>query len=211
MSSSNLIRWSGLATLVSGVLWAVLSLAFFMLISGQPESVTAVTSAWKIVVSLELVAGVLTLMALMGLYARLANETGTLGLIAFAAALSGTAMMLGFSWTNTFAVPALAVEAPKFLDAAQTVPPLMLMIGYGLTFSLFALGWFLFGLAALLSDVLPRGASILLMAGAVLATLLFFALQLPLGFVVFGVALIWLGHAVWGNTGEKAAVYQAAP
>jgi hypothetical protein len=37
---------------------------------------------------------------------------------------------------------------------------------------------------------------------------LFFALQLPLGFVVFGLALVWLGYALWEDAGEKLTAYQ---
>jgi hypothetical protein len=208
MSSSNLTRWSGLAAIGSGALWIILPLAFFILFNGQPESVTALTSAWIVVVGLEMVAGVLTFLALMGLYACQANATGAFGLIAFVAALTGTAMMFGLSWTNIFATPALAAETPEFVDAVQAALPMTLMIGYGLTFGLFALGWLLFGLVSLLGGVLPRGSSILLITGAILVIVLFFALQLPLGFVVFGLALIWLGYALWEDAGEKLTAYQ---
>jgi hypothetical protein len=210
MSSSNLTHWGGLAAIGSGVLWIILPLAFSILFSGRPESITALTSAWKIVVSLELVAGVLTLITLMGLYASQANATGAFGLIAFVAALTGTAMMFGLSWTNIFATPALAAETPEFVDAVQAALPLTLMIGYGLTFGLFALGWLLFGLVSLRSGVLSRAGSILLMTGAVLVIVLFFALQLPLGFVVVGLALVWLGYTLWEDSGEKKTVYQPA-
>ncbi|HEX6387149.1 MAG TPA: hypothetical protein VF177_20985 [Anaerolineae bacterium] len=206
MLSSNLIRWSGLAALVGGVLLIVVDVAQFLLYGDQPESVTATTSAWLILSVLALVGVVLIFLGLVGLYARQAEQAGTLGLVAFLVAFIGTAMIYGFAWAGAFVVPDLAEAVPDFLDAPDAG---LLMVGVMFTFVLFALGWLLFGLASLRTKVLPRGAAVLLMVGAMLAFALLF-LELPFFIVVFGVALAWMGYALWSGTGEPALTAEAA-
>ena len=58
-------------------------------------------------------------------------------------------------------------------------------------------GWLLFGAATLRARVYPRAAAVLLMVGAVLA-----ALPLPFTYVVFGVAVAWLGSGLFARRGE---------
>jgi hypothetical protein len=204
MSSSNLIRWSGLAALVGGVLLAVLEVAEFVLIGGQPESVVAGASALIIVRVSFLVAIALIILALVGLYARQAEQAGTLGLIAFLVAFTGTVMVFGAQWSTAFIGPWLAEAAPELLD---TEPAGLMAAGFMLSFLLLALGWFLCGLASLQAGVLPRGGAVLLMVGAVL---LFVALLLefPGSTVVFGAALAWMGYGLWSGAGERAAASQ---
>jgi len=82
MSSSNLIRWSGLVALVGGVLVIVTDVAEFILFGGQTFDVAVTTRAWFFLVQgLELVSFLLVLLGLIGLYARQAERTGSLGLI----------------------------------------------------------------------------------------------------------------------------------
>lgn len=206
MSSSNLIRWSGLATFIGGILVVVINVTFFVLIGDQPESVAAATSTWVILFVLSLVATVLVFLGLVGLYAYQAETAGTLGLVAFLVAFIGTALFFGFIWADTFVVPPLAQAAPEFLDADSSG---VLAVGIILTFVLFALGWLLFGLASLLARVLPRWAAVLLMIGVVLSYVLG-VLALPFSEVVFGAALAWMGYAVWIGAGEQAVEPQPA-
>jgi hypothetical protein len=206
MSSSYLIRWSGLAALVGGVLLIGENIAEFIFYGDQPESVVALTNAWVILSVLALVGVVLIFLGLVGLYARQAEQTGTLGLVAFLVAFTGTAMLFGFAWAGAFVVPDLAEAVPDFLDAPDAG---ILMVGVLLTFGLFALGWLLFGLASLQTKMLPRGSAVLLMVGAVLAFVLLF-FELPFFIVVFGAALAWMGYALWAGAGEQATEPQPA-
>jgi hypothetical protein len=206
MSSSNLIRWSGLAAVVGAVLLIVLDVAEFILISGQPESAVAGTSALIIVRVFYMVSLTLMLLGLVGLYARQVEQSGSLGLIAFLVAIFGIVMTAGAQWGAAFLGPWLAEVAPAILDAEPTG---LFVAGFILTFLLFALGWLLFGLASLQAKVLPRGASILMIVGAALFFVMLF-LELPGSTVVFGVALAWLGYALWSGAGETAAEPQPA-
>ncbi len=206
MSSSNLIRWSGLATVVGAVLLIVLDLAEFIIIGGQPESAVAANSALVIVRVTYLMAITLMSLGLLGLYAIQTEQAGTLGLIAFLVTVIGIVMTAGAQWGAAFLGPWLAGEAPEILD---TEPSAFFMAGLVVSFLLFALGWLLFGLASLRARVLPRGSSILLMVGAVLFFAMLF-LELPGSTVVFGVALTWMGYALWAGAGETAPEPQTA-
>jgi len=200
MSSSNLIRWSGLAALVGSVLLVVLDVAEFVLIGGQPESVAAATSALTIVRVSYIMAIALITLGLVGLYARQAEQAGSLGLIAFLVAFIGTLMVAGAQWSAAFIGPWLAEVAPELLDSE---PSGVLIAGFMLSFALLALGWLLFGLASLRARVLPRGAAVLLMVGAALFFVILI-LELPASTLVLGVALAWMGYALWTGAGETA-------
>ena len=206
MSSSNLVRWSGLATVVGAVLLIVLDLAEFIFIGGQPESAVAANSALVIVRATYMLAITLISLGLVGLYAIQTEQAGTLGLIAFLVTVIGIVMIAGAQWGAAFLGPWLAEVAPEILD---TEPSAFFIAGLVLSFLLFALGWLLFGLASLRARVLPRGASILMMVGAVLFFAMLF-LELPGSTVVLGVALAWMGYALWTGAGETAAEPQPA-
>lgn len=199
MWTSNLIRWGGLAALVGGVLFVVLEVLEFALFGDQPYSAVAATSAWIIVQAAWIVAMLLVLLGLGGLYARQVEQTGALGLVAFLMALIGTVMAVSLEWTAAFYEPWLAeIASPEILDAE---PSGVAIVGYLLAIVLFTLGWLLFGLASLQARVLPRGAAVLLMVGAVLLFVILL-LEIPGYSVVFGAALAWMGYSLWSGTGE---------
>jgi hypothetical protein len=201
MSSSNLMRWSGLAALVGGVLFAVPDVAESLLFTNQSYGEAAATSAWTIVQVAYIGAAVLFTMGLVGLYVRQAEQAGTLGLVAFLVAFIGGVMGSGSAWSEAFLGAWLADAAPELLDAD---PSGALAAGLLLTFGLLALGWLLFGLASLRAGVLPRGAALLLMIGAVLYPVGGF-LELPFAGVVFGAAVAWMGYALWSGTANEPA------
>jgi hypothetical protein len=199
MSSSNLKRWSGLAALVGGGLFAILSIADSLLLGNQPYSEVAATGAWIVVQLTYIAAGILMALGLLGLYAHQTQQAGTLGLFAFVVTFIGGMMAAGSSWSEAFFGAWLARAAPELLDAD---PAGIVFAGAILSFLLFALGWFLFGLASLRAGVLPRGAAILLMVGALLFAVINIA-ELPFAGVLFGAALAWMGYALWSGTADK--------
>lgn len=206
MSSSNLIRWSGLAALVGGLLFIILDVLETLLFGSLPYAEAAATSAWIIVQGAYIVAAVLISLGLVGLYAHQAEESGTFGLAAFVVTFIGGMMAAGSSWSEAFFGAWLAEAAPELLEAD---PSGALAAGVILSYVLFALGWLLFGLASLRAGVLPRGAAVLLMIGAVMFPVLA-ALTLPFAGVVYGVAVAWMGYALWYATDKTALVAEAA-
>jgi hypothetical protein len=208
MSSSDLIRWSGLAALVGGALLIVSEVLNAALFPAEPGSeVMATDSSWFIVQLLSLVALLLVGLGLAGLYARQAQEAGTLGLIGFVVAFGGTLMAFGMLWGEAFLGPFLAEKAPAVLDIEATGT---MAAGSILSVMLYALGWLLFGLASLRARVLPRQAAVLLMVGAALFFVLAL-LELPLWTVVQSVAVAWMGYTLWsGAAGEPARMARVA-
>jgi hypothetical protein len=184
MRSSDLIRWSGLAAILGGALLLISDLLSFTVFSGDLAEI-ATTGAYLADGGMRLLAGVLLLLGLVGLYARQSEASGALGLVAFLLAFAGTALILGTWWTNAFVAPSLATEAPAFLEAGPTG---VLGVAYTLSFALAAVGWLLFGLVSLRTRVYPRAAAVVLMVGAASN----FA-PLPGFQVVFYVAVAWLG------------------
>ncbi|MDT8307494.1 MAG: hypothetical protein RRC07_16295 [Anaerolineae bacterium] len=206
MSSSSLMRWAGLAALIGGVLLVTVELLEFALIGGQPESAVAGSGALVTVRMFFVAALLLMLLGLVGLYARQAQYTGGLGLIAFLLAFIGTFMVGGAQWTAAFIGPWLASAAPELLDSE---PAGLLSAAFLLSFVLLALGWLLFGWVSRQAGVLPGGAAALLMVGAVLLLVLLL-LELPGATVVFGAALAWMGYALWSRPFEHAPVPKVA-
>lgn len=83
MSSSNLIRWSGLVALIGGVLFVILDVVDFISFGNQPLTEVATTGTWMIVQGSYIVAAMLITLGLVGLYACQAQRAGTLGLGSF--------------------------------------------------------------------------------------------------------------------------------
>ncbi len=63
----------------------------------------------------------------------------------------------------------------------------------------FVLGWVLFGVATLRTQVYPRASAMLLIAGA-----LILLLPLLLGGIIFAVALAWMGWVLFTGRDETA-------
>ncbi len=205
MSSSNLIRWSGLSALVGGALIIASDVINAVLFPGEQTSQVMLSSTWFTVQILGLVGLALITLGLVGMYACQAQQAGSLGLIAFVIAFAGMLMVFGLSWGEPFLGPLVAEQAPGLLSAE---PSGALAVGSILSIALFALGWLLFGLASLRAGMLPRGAAMLLIVGALLFFVLT-SLDLPLYSVVQGAALIWMGYALWSGTGAPALVAEA--
>lgn len=190
MRSSDLIRWSGLAAVLGAALLIFSDFLGFTVLSGDITEIAA-TGAYLADGSMRVFAGVLLLLGLVGLYARQSEVSGALGLVAFLVAFTGTALILGTWWTNTFIAPSLATDAPEFLEAGPTG---VLGVAYTLSFAIAAVGWLLFGLASLRARVYPRTAVVVLMVGAALTFL-----PLPGSQVVFEVAVAWLGLSLFSR------------
>ena len=196
MSSSTLIRLSGTAAIFAGVLLVAAdllspTLLFFPLGFQSFSEPTLVTSAplyYALQSKIDLLAAVLLLGGLVGLYARQAQAAGLLGLAAFLVAFLGTALLMGFLWTNAFIVPSLAAKPPVLVEAPKLLTGGVTPLGFYLSLAAFALGWGLFGVATLRAGIYPRTAAVLLVIGAIINLL-----PAPfLGFV-FAVAVMWMG------------------
>ena len=156
MPSPSIARRSGLAAVLAGVTFVVSDLLDLVT---EPAAGSGSFGAYDVgadpgvllVVQpgLTLLAGVLLLFGLLGLYADGFEEVGLLGLFGVATAFSGTVMAIGGVLGNALVAPSLAhaltVEASSLVDVA---PPRSLSAGFTLSYGLVAAGWLAFGLSA---------------------------------------------------------------
>ena len=197
MLFSNLIRWGGLAAILAAVLLVIADLMGLSFKYYDPSE--ALTTGFYALQSvLTLLVSVLLLFALVGLHARHSEAAGVLGLVSFLVAFLGTVLAVGANWSNAFFAPTVALEAPKLFEAGLTGTG-RLGVAYILSYSLYVLGWLLFGVATLRARLYPRVAAILLMVGALLILI-----PLPGPAVVFAVAMAWLGFTLFTGRGTSA-------
>ncbi len=201
MTPANLTRLSGVAGVLAGTLLAVANL--LALLTSNPTSTPAqivTTGYYKAQGLLSLLAVVMLLGALVGLYVRQSEAAGVLGLVAFLVAFVGTALVVGVYWTNAFITPVVARETPEAVGGS----------GSGWTFSVwnYYLGWVLFALSALRTKVFPRAAATLLLVGAVLVAFptpraFATAFEVAVG-VAFALGVGWVSFSLLRPSGGPA-------
>ena len=202
-TTSKLIRWSGLAALLAGLIFAGIQPIH------PPDVLSSVTTgAWTIIISLKFAMCLLFLVGIAGIYARQVERAGWLGLAGFLLLSLCWWLQTGYVFTDLFILPVLANEAPQFVESFLGIvnpeSPVEMNIGalpaaYGLLGILYMLGGLLFGIATLRARVLPRWPAGLLAVAALLtpaAALLPHAIQ-RLAAIPVGLALAWLGYALW--------------
>src|SRR4028118_1352105 len=211
ITASSLIRWTGLSAMAAGIIFVVI----------QPihpldvlSSVT--TTQWAIIQSLKTAMCLFGLLGLAGLYARQVKEAGWLGLAGYLVFSLFFAHTLALAFAEAFILPQLATEAPKFVEGflgifnghpgevnLGALPTFYAIAGFG-----YVLGGLLFGIATLRAGILSRWAAGLLAVGAVLPILLSSLVPHPLDrifAVPVGIALAWLGYALWSERRAAAA------
>ncbi len=199
MTSSNLVRvGGGSAAMVGGVLILISAILGSLALGAESISEQASTGAYAFVTLLYLLAVVLVLGGLVGLYARQSEEAGLLGVVGFLVAFLGTALLVGASWNQAFITPALAETVAGVVLLEQGLPG-WANFGFTLTFLLASLGWLIFGVATLLARVYSRPAAVLLIIGALVSFI-------PLSYteVLLAGAIAWLGFDLLAGRGSPA-------
>ncbi len=200
MVSSSLVRVGGGAAAMVGGALILISAIIGTLAFGGAETVAeqASTGAYAFVTLLYLLAVILVLGGLVGLYARQSEEAGLLGVVGFLVAFLGTALMVGAAWNQAFFTPGLA-ETPVGLVLLEQGLTGWVNFGFTLTFLLVSLGWLVFGVATLLARVYPRPAAVLLIIGALISLI-------PLSYteVLLAAAIAWLGFDLLAGRGSPA-------
>jgi hypothetical protein len=183
-----------------------------------PDVLSSVTTGeWAIITTLKTVMCLLFLLGITGIYARQVNEAGWLGLAGFLLLTLSWWLQTAFVFAEAYILPPLATTAPKVVDGllgtlaagrASEVNlgalPAIYNLGVGIPYML---GGLLFGIATLRAGILPRWPAGLLAVAAVLtpaAALLPHAIQ-RLAAIPVGLALAWLGYALWSERREQAS------
>ena len=210
VSERNLIRWAGLAALIAGICYVLVGIF-------HPANVASsvTTDRWAIVHVLACAMSFFGVLGLTGLYVRQALKIGWLGLAGYLLFSLWMVLIMGFSFVEAFVLPHVASTAPAFVEAwmkmfngpASNYDLGVLPTIWTLTAPLYILGGLLFGIATLRAGILPRWAGALLAVGtlfAPLAALLPNASQPKIAILV-GLALAWLGYALWSERRVEAS------
>ena len=210
MSTAKLIHWSGLISILAGLLYALGAL-----LHPVGEDLTAYGSpTWVPAHQVYWVSAMLMLFGLLGLYARQVEKAGWLGLVGFVLAFIGTVLVDSIFLMASTVIHLVAVQAPALFDQTAAPPAfgvLVVVVGY-------ILGYILFGIATMRAGVLPRGSGLLLIIGsamfmiseAVPLNASFSHLIVTLGDVIFGAGFVWMGFALWSEKREPALIAKSA-
>ena len=163
----TLDRWGARAALAAPVL-AVFAIALGIPIFAADLREVAGSPRWVLVTGATLAVLMLLALALLTLHRRHEPRFGALGHASALLALAGTVLAAGGAWDSVFTVPYLADVAPAVLDRSTSGA---LLAGYVGSYLVFVLGWAAFAVATLRARLLPRGASVAMLVGAILAFL----------------------------------------
>jgi hypothetical protein len=161
---SRFVRMGAWAAMVSGLaLVASVVLAWLVVPYerlGQTEAY--LTTSYSVSSGLRLLAFVLLMWGLIGIYGSQSRAAGTFGLWTFAFVFLSTALAAGNVWAEVFVYPTLAQVAPDAWAGSVTEVSSYLGAGQTLSYPLFFLGLILFAAATFWARVYPRWIALLL-------------------------------------------------
>ena len=208
LTTATLIRLAGLSAVLAGLCFVVVGLFHPV---NEPAVVT--TATWVNVHIVAIAMGLFGLIGMAGLYARQAEKIGWLGLAGYGLFSLWLALILSFSMVEAFILPGLATESPAFVVGFLGMfssSPSGVDLGamptlWNLSGPMFIFGPLLFGIATFRARILPRGAAALQAVAALLIPvggLISPELQ-SLVMVPVGLALVWLGYALFAERQEN--------
>ena len=201
----GLIRWSGLAAMAAGLIFAGIQPVH------PPDVLASVTTGvWTVITAVKLAMCFLFMAGLTGLHIRQQAEAGWLGLLGLVLFGASWALQSGFVFAEVFILPPLAEAAPEFVASYLSVVnghPGTANIGviapaYVVVGLLYLSGGMAFGIATFRAGIFPRRPAGLLALTALMtpgAALLPHAIQ-RMAAIPMGIALAWLGYALWSET-----------
>lgn len=209
LSASMLFRLAGLSAVLAGILFIIIQPLH------PPETLTSVTTGlWTVVHYLTIAMCLFGLFGIMGIYARQVKEAGWLGLVGFILFSLWFIFTAALTLVEAMILPLLTSSAPKFVEGflglasgSGSAVGLGALAGAGILSAVsYLLGGLLFGIAMLRARILTGWAAGLLAIGAVSSlAAAFLPHQLGrIAAVPVGLALAWLGYALWSERRAKA-------
>ena len=215
ITTRKLIRWAGLSAMAAGIIFAGIQPIH------PPDVIASVnTSAFLMITSFKTVMCLFGIFGVTGLYARQVEKTGWLGLAGYLLLITFYAVQMCFAFAEPLILPLLTTVAPTFVESVMGMSsgaggPMNLgafATVYALLPIAYLLGLLLFGIATFRANILPRWAAGLLAFSGPLAIIMVQLLphQLErLAAVPMGIALAWLGFALFSERREQASVLVA--
>jgi hypothetical protein len=198
---SGPVRWSGLALILTGPLIVVGAVLHPNILQTDVADAILHTPTWALIHLLAVAAMLLTLVGVIGLYARQADRMGALGLAGLLVAVPGILAVACAGYAEAL-FPVVASHDPKLLALDGPVFHSGILWATEGIAAGYPIGLFLLALATLRARVLPRGAAIAVLVGA--PTFAVFAgLFVPVlnvaSTTLFAVGCAWLGYAIWSS------------
>ena len=170
MSTSNLFRWSGLATIAGGVLLPTSWILRFVFDVPRPYTGTV-----------EFIATILLVFGFMGLYGFQHEQSGVLGFLGFVLLIVHSCCALGECW----------LQNGELTGAAAVLAPIV-----GITM---LLGFILLGIGSWQANKLPRWAVVLWVIGGALIVpgFAFQPILVVIGGIIQGIGVVAAGGKLW--------------
>ena len=209
ITASKLIRWSGLSAMAAGIIFAGIQPIH------PPDVIASVTTnAFIIITSFKAIMSLFGIFGIAGLYARQVEETGWMGLAGYLLLTIFYAIQMCYSFAEPTILPLLVPMAPTFVTsvmqmASQSTTDMNLG-AFATVFSflpiLYLLGLLLFGIAMFRARILSRwAAGLLALSGPIAVVLSLLGHPLDrLAAVPMGIALAWLGYALFFERRERS-------
>ncbi|MBI3959293.1 MAG: hypothetical protein HY328_10835 [Chloroflexi bacterium] len=202
MLQSNFIRWSGAALLVNGALFAIAQ--FVHPEDADPNAL--LHPLWSPLHFVVAVAFAIGAFGVVGLGRAQAGQAGRLGKVAVGVALFG-AIISSIAAFVEVVLPSLVAThpGPKSMTAMldPSGPVAWVLPIFLLTLVGFLFGYVLLGIAVMRAGVLPRLAGLVLTVSTIAHFAPIHLVKATSG-VAFGLALMWLGFALWSRNSEAA-------
>ena len=162
---SQFVRMGAWAAMVSGLALVVSMVLAWLVVPYERLGLTDayLTTSYSVSSGLRLLALVLLVWGLIGIYSPQSRAAGTFGLWTFVFVFLGTALAAGNVWAEVFVYPTLAQIAPDMLSGAGFEREAAYMsTGLSLSYPLFFLGLILFAASTFWARVYPRWIALLL-------------------------------------------------
>jgi hypothetical protein len=171
MTKIWLIKLCGLGSIVGGILEILVRVPQFTYFNDQPLTMMAKQPGFVLLLGMpSLVASILILFVVIGVYMVQMKESGTFGLFAFLIAFVGVILSTGANWTYAFVSPAIAQSAPHLLEGDPAGQGLVTAI---MTSYLAAqMGLLVLGISMLRAKVFPRWVSYTLICSIIIVGIL---------------------------------------
>jgi hypothetical protein len=170
MSSSNLFRWSGLATIIGGVLLPTSWILRFVFSVSRPYTGT-----------IEFVATILLVFGFMGVYGFQHEKSGILGFWGFVLIIIHNCCALGETW----------LQNGETTEAGTVLAPIV-----GITM---LLGFILLGIGSWKANKIPHWTIILWVLGGLLIVpgFAFLSILVVIGGIIQGIGIVAAGVILW--------------
>lgn len=168
MKSQELIRWSGLVTIITGILLLGFGvLPGLLLPIYEPLLNWVLDGQWFILNLSAFLLTVLIPISLLGIYAKQVGKIGKLGLVGFLMTYVGGMLYAGIQFEETFTWPILARHAPELINInGPMFSDPAFSFAYMFMALLFIPGFIMFGIASIRTRIFPKWAVLLLIVGS---------------------------------------------